>query len=484
MSSNFENQWMLARSSLKYFTTKFLNLQWHSHYSEWEELVTKHNRILIESPRGSRKSWFWTFAYPLWKIIRSPIEVLMVSDAEGQAEKNLRILKQAVETNPLLIPLRPSTKELWGLSQAQFQNGSLISIMGFGTSKRGEHPRLIINDDIESEQTKMSREDRNRMYWAVIAGMAVEDTQLITLGTPFEFGDLLEQAAKKTLVDGSMLYKHWKRPVYKNGVNQFPDLWSEKYIEFKRAEMGSVDFAREMLLERIDPNTQIFKRDYETLYDELPLNFSHTATVIDPAYTENDGDYTAIVTTKFTHGNHAYVSECKRFRRSDMGIIVNELFNTIGTQEPDTVGIPKRKGEALSYAFNDSRIRQNRWDFKVVELPETQGKAGKTRIGGLVPRWEARAVHIHKNMKELLEEIYQFREDDSHKNDDMLDALAHCFNPQMVSAANYKRTMSTRTEERPQPMFRVGRGASVGSPDVFAPLWKRLDRRVGDEVAA
>jgi hypothetical protein len=477
MADTLKGRWQKARVSLRYFTVNMLGLKYPKHYQEWEEVVESSPRSLIESPRGSWKSYFFALAYPLWKILQGKTEVLMVSDSEDQARKNLRTLRQVIENNDALIPMRPSTKELWGTDQVSFPNGSLVTIMGFGTSRRGLHPDIIIPDDIESESGKMSREDRNRMYFGVISGMATPKTKICAVGTPLEFGDILQQLSKNEA------YKYWRRPALIDGINQFPDIWTDEWIKFRRGEMGSINFAREMLLERIDPNTQIFKRDYETLYEELPTNFAHTATVIDPAYTENDGDYTAIVTTKFTHGNHAYVSECKRFRRSDMGVIVNELFKTIGTQEPDTVGIPKRKGEALSYAFNDSRIRQNRWDFKVVELPETQGKAGKTRIGGLVPRWEARAVHVHKNMKELLEEIYQFREDDSHKNDDMLDALAHCFNPAMVSADNYRKSVSTRTEEH-QPIFRVGRGPIMGSKDVFAPLWKRLDRRIGDEVAA
>jgi hypothetical protein len=80
--------------------------------------------------------------------------------------------------------------------------------------------------------------------------------------------------------------------------------------------------------------------------------------------------------------------------------------------------------------------------------------------------------------------MYQFTLDDSHKNDDMLDALAHCFNPDMAEPGGYKRSVPTRTEEKAQPLFRVGHGTFVGAEDTFAPLWKRLDRRVGDEIAA
>lgn len=478
MAETLISRWQKARVSLRYFTVNMLGLKYPKHYQEWEEVVEGNARSLIESPRGSWKSYFFALAYPLWKILQGKTEVLMVSDSEDQARKNLRTLRQVIENNDALAPMRPTTKELWGTDQVSFPNGSLVTIMGFGTSRRGLHPDIIIPDDIESESGKMSREDRNRMYFGVISGMATPKTKIAAVGTPLEFGDILQQLSK------NQTYKYWRRPALINGINQFPDIWEDKWIQFRKMEMGSINFAREMMLERIDPATQPFKREYETLYTELPSNFSYTATFCDPAYTENDGDYTAIVTVKFTHGNHAYISEAKRFRREDPGVIVNELFKTIAIQKPDAVGLPKKKGEAVSYSFKERRIRENRWDFKYVELAESQGKTGKARIGGIVPRWESRTIHIHKNMKDLLEEIYQFTLDDSHKNDDMLDALAHCFNPEMAEPGGYKRSVPSRVEERGQPIYRVGRGTFIQGDDSFAPLWKRLDRRVGDELAA
>lgn len=478
MAESLQSRWQKARVSLRYFTVNMLGLKYPKHYSEWEDVVENNPRSLIESPRGSWKSYFFALAYPLWKILQGKTEVLMVSDSEDQARKNLRTMRQTIENNDALAPMRPTTKELWGTDQVSFPNGSLVTIMGFGTSRRGLHPDIIIPDDIESESGKMSREDRNRMYFGVISGMATPKTKIAAVGTPLEFGDILQQLSKNET------YKYWRRPALRDGVNQFPDIWTDEWIAFRKKEMGSINFSREMLLERIDPATQPFKREYETLYQDLPSNFSFTATVCDPAYTEGDGDYTAIMTVKFTHGNHAYLAERKRFRRDDPGVIVDELFKTIASQNPDAVGIPKRKGEAVAYSFKERRIRENRWDFKYVELPETQGKAHKTRIGGIVPRWEARSIHVHKSMTDFLDEVYQFTLDDSHKNDDMLDAFAHCFNPEMAEPGGYRRTVQSRTEERGQPLYRVGRGTFIQGDASLAPLWKRLDRRVGDEVAA
>lgn len=452
------NHWILAKADLRYFTVKMLGLKWPKHYSEWEAHLESNSRSLTEAPRGSWKTFFFSLAYPLWRILRGKTEVLLVSDSEDQARKNLRLIRETIESREELAPMRPTTKELWGTDQIQFPNQSIAHIMGFGTSRRGIHPDLIIPDDIESENNKMSREDKNRMYFGVISGMALPHTKIAAVGTPLEFGDLLEQLAKNEA------YKSWRRPAEIDGVNQYSDIWDDKWLAFRRKEMGSINYAREMLLERIDPATQPFKRDYETLYDVAPdrNRFMRVVTVCDPAYTEGDGDATAIITTGITHGNHGYVLSAKAIRREDPGLIVEELFKDIRAYESDAVGIKRRKGDAISFTFNERRTRENLWSFQYVEIKDTKSKTDKSRIGGLVPRWESRSIHIHRHMKDFLDEIYQFRLDDSHKHDDRLDALADCFSPDLAKPNAGKQFVPLpRNCHQGKPFYRVSRNVDT-----------------------
>jgi len=448
--------WRGCRESLKFFTTKALGLKWPAHYNEWEKLILSDKRGLFEAPRGSWKTYFFSLAYPLWRILRAKTEVLLVSDSEGQASKNLRLIRQTIENREELFPLRPTTKELWGTDQISFQNGSIVTIMGFGTSKRGTHPDIIINDDIEGENNRMSRDDKDRMYFGVIAGMCLPHTEMFAVGTPMEFGDILEQLAKNEA------YKSWRRPAEAGAANQYKDIWTDEWLTFRKKEMGSFNYAREMLLERIDPATQPFKRQYEVLYNELPTRWSHIVTVCDPAYTEDHGDYTAIVTVGFTGGNHAYVLESKAIRREDPGAVVKELVKTIKTHKPQVVGIEKRKGDAISYSFEEARTRLNLWDFKYVEL-QSRGISKGDRInavGGLVPRWEAHSIHINPNMDLLRSQLYAYRFDDSSKeHDDLVDALAYCFHPAMSQPNSGPQSVPVDTEEASiggHPRYQLG----------------------------
>jgi hypothetical protein len=292
-------------------------------------------------------------------------------------------------------------------------------------------------DDPLKDIGGMTAEDQERAFFGVIEGMAMEHTKIIVVGTPVEYGDLLHK-----LEDPGRGYKFKSYPaIRKDGTPLFPQLWSKEALDDKKVRMGSLIFAREYMLQRIDPETQPFKNQYETLYDECPTQFARIITACDPAYSETDGDETAIVTVGITFGNHAYVLEAKGIRREDPGRIVDELFKTIVTFNPDTVGIEKKKGEAVSFSFNERRVRLNQWNFRYAELPYGRGKNDTNRIGGLVPRWEARTIHIHKNQQNLIRQMYEYRLDDGHRHDDLVDALAYCFHPEMASPNGGKTFM-------------------------------------------
>jgi hypothetical protein len=485
-----KSAWLLAQGSLKYFTVKFLGHQWPEHYQEWDDMVNKYDRLLVQAPRGHGKSIFWSLAWPLWNVIRGKWEHLIISYSEDQVRRLIRDIRICVESNPFLEPLRPTTKEIWGTDQLSFANGSFISGLGFGTSSRGRHPNGITVDDPLKDLGGMTDEDQERAYFGVITGMAMEKTKLVTVGTPVNFGDLLEK------LESNEAYARWKRPALnRNGEPLFPHLWSKAALDKRRSEMGSINFAREFLLERVDPATQPFKRVYETKYQELPARFQRIATVCDPAYSEGDGDYTAIVTVGFTGGNHAYVLEAKAIRREDPGLIVKELFRTIDAFKPDSVGIEKKKGTALEYSFREARTRGNRWDFRYVEL--THGGKSKddfSRIGGLVPRWEARSIHVHPEMALLLKQLYEFRFDDKTKgHDDLVDALAYCFHPDMSQPNTGPQNAPLDDYEASitgKPRYQIGQGEiweptpvykwAAGPEHYGQRLARAMDRRIGD----
>lgn len=487
--SSENREWTGAQFSLKFFMTRYLHdpktgqlLRWLPHYDDWYRIVREESRSNVESPRGHGKSIFWSFALPMWDVIRGGADFLLVSYSEGQVVELLRMIRNEIESNDFLLPIRPSVKEIWMADKLGFADGGIIRGLGFGTSARGLHPKRIVGDDMLKDSGGISPDEQERFWFAVVAGMAMPQTKIHAIGTPIDFDDLLQK------LEQNPVYFNWKRPALNSdGEPLCPELFTRESLEFKRQEQGSLQFAREFMLERIDPATQPFKRQYETLYEAAPERerFMCVVTVCDPAYSENEGDYTAIITAGLTHGNHAYVLSAKAIRRENPGLIVDELFKDIRAYEPDSVGIKRRKGDAISFSFEERRTRESLWDFRYVELRDTKSKLDKSRIGGLIPRWEARTIHLHRGMTDFLKEIYEFRLDDKHSHDDRLDALADCFSPEMTRPNAGKRSVPPLAERQGHPLYRVGqRAPNLKFPDEFEPLWKRLDRRVTDEAAA
>lgn len=464
-----QENWLLAQASFKFFAMQFLGVQWWpTHYQEWYQLLETHDRLKIECARGHGKSNFFSLAYPLWRMIRGNWEGIIISYSEDLVRRLIRDIRVAIETNPLLTPLRPRTKDLWGTDMLTTPNGCELKGLGFGTSSRGAHPNDIIIDDPLKDFGGLSAEDQERAFFGVIEGMAMPGTRIAAIGTPVAFNDLFAK------LDHNPEYVCRKYPAIKaDGSPLFPELWSMEKLMRKKAIMGSINFAREYMLERIDPETQIFKKQYETLYDVPPTNFARVVTVCDPAYSEGDGDQTAIITVGMTHGNHAYVLEARGIRRDDPGKIVDELFRAIRVHSSSVVGIEKRKGDAISFSFNERRIKEGFWDFKYVELPPGRGKNDEYRIGGLAPRWEARSIHIHRNQTELLQQMYEYRGNDSHDHDDLVDALAYCFHPDMMQPASGRVGYTTGEDSwQGRPMYQPGRATS-SVPNVEQLLGRR-----------
>jgi len=62
-------------------------------------------------------------------------------------------------------------------------------------------------------------------------------------------------------------------------------------------------------------------------------------------------------------------------------------------------------------------------------------------------------------MKDLLKQLYEYRLDDSHSHDDMVDAMADCFSPDLV-APNSGKQFTPLPEDscEGRPLYRVNRG--------------------------
>lgn len=395
------------------------------HHVEWAELLSKESRILIESARGHGKSWFISKAYPLWLIYRNlqPVDILVVSFSEKQAVELLKMVSDELMRNPNLAHLRPDKQQTWQSLYLEFKGGHKIRGVGFGTSVRGLHPSHIIVDDPLKDEGGMNPEDQHKYFMGALSGTAVRNTQIVIIGTPLDSGDLLEQ------LESNSIYKFHAYPAIKDGKALFPTLYTMEELNKREEEIGSLAFAREYLLQRIDPKTQVFSDQYRTINELIvfPDDVILTRTIIDPAISEKDKACdSAIVTISQDTKNHRWERETELVKSDNPSKILDAVIRIAERykQESDFAIVIESEVFQKVLAFDlRAKLIEKDLNIRVIEVRH-QGNQGKhQRIVGMQAKWEARAWHLLPNSP-LIDQARYYRPNIKGARIDAIDAAA------------------------------------------------------------
>lgn len=385
-----------AKAHFLFFCQYVLKMGIGPHHIEWENLLKQHSRILIECARGHGKSWFISKAYTLWLVYRDlyPVDILVVSFSEKQAVELLKMVSDEIARNPLLSHLRPDKQQKWTELYLEFRNGSKIRGVGFGTSVRGLHPTHIIIDDPLKDDGGMNPEDQYDYYMGALSGTAVRNTQMVVIGTPLDNGDLLEQ------LEGNPIYTFKAYPALLNGVPLFPTLYTIEELRKREEEIGSLAFAREYLLQRVDPKTQVFKDQYRTVNDVhfFPLDIITTRTLVDPAISEKEKACdTAIVTGSQDTHNHRWERETLLMKSDNPAQLLDEIVRIAERYKDyaDYAIVIESEVFQKVLAFDlRAKLLERGLNIRVIEVRH-QGNQGKhQRIVGTQAKWESRATHL------------------------------------------------------------------------------------------
>jgi hypothetical protein len=413
----------IAKANFLFFCEFVLKMDIGPHHEEWAELLSKESRILIESARGHGKSWFISKAYPLWLVYRdvAPVDILIVSFSEKQAVELLKMISDEVMRNPLLYHLRPTAIQKWTETYLEFAGGHKVRGLGFGTSVRGLHPNYIIVDDPLKDEGGMNPDEQYKYYAGALSGTAVRNTQIVVIGTPLDSGDLLEQ------LESNPIYVFKAYPAVRNGQALFPRLYTMEELNKREQEIGSLAFAREYLLQRIDPKTQVFKDQFRTINElyEYPDDCIVTRTLIDPAISEKEKACdSAIVTGSQDTRNHRWERETTLIKSDNPAQILDAVLRIAERYRdfPDYAIVIESEVFQKVLAFDlRAKLLDRNLNIRVIEVRH-QGNQGKhQRIVGTQAKWEARAVHLLPNSP-LVEQHRYYRPNIKGARIDALDA--------------------------------------------------------------
>lgn len=404
------------------FCREILKLKTPRHYNEWWTLAEEKRRLLIEAHRDSWKSFFWSRAYPLFRAVAQPgTTICLVSYSEAQARKNLYWIKQMLETLPHLQSFVPKgSSQTWQKTLLHLTNGSSIEAKGFGSAMRGGHYDYVVCDDILKDGSSMPHEDQENFFFGVISPACRKIGQIVVVGTPLEFGDLLE------ILEKGAIYFCKKYPVLVEGKVWFDEEYSLENVEnWKKEAPNYWYFAREYLLQRINPERAPFKDTWIRYYwpKELPDKMFKVMT-IDPALSEK-GDHNGIIVTGTDKSNNTYILDSVKVR-GELSTVVNRIFSIYEKHQPDFVGSEQFGFQKyLKFWLEDEMSKRNKF-FQVVALESGQKKSKAMRILGLQPKIELGKVLFRKVedldlVNQLLAWDYARRDNE----DDMIDALAY-----------------------------------------------------------
>jgi len=325
LSENIEET--LRIENFNYFITSVLHefeVNWH--HLEWGDLVMHHNKLCVLAPRDHGKSYFFSNAYPLWKMYRyrapkqnernarpdlqiSNRGFILTSDMD-LSEELMEIIKANIEENDILREKLWNTerKEGWKGRSIRCKNGARLGLKSAGSKFRGRHPGWIVVDNFLSDSviySKTQREKATNYFHSVIMNAVLKKGQVLVVDTPFHDADTYAKLKQK---------RGWKVFEY---PAIFPDgkiLWRNRYnfndLMDKKEDQGNIIFSREILVRPIVSDSSIFPYDIlrkafvgmdeYTLVkniDSFPVKFTRVVTGCDFAISANIGaDYSVFGT--------------------------------------------------------------------------------------------------------------------------------------------------------------------------------------------
>jgi hypothetical protein len=402
------------------------------------KLIPEHKRLVVAAPRGFAKSTIISRFYPLWlALFRKAKDITIISASETLAIGFLRDIKREIEVNPLI-------KELWGDLRTDkwtenhviLKTGVVIRARGAGGQIRGFRPDVIICDDIETDESVESEEQRKKIKdWLFKAciNTLLPDGQFIIIGTIIHplsvLADLLAMDNK---------WEKRKFQAYKDGVQEagkelWGELWNHEKLQIRKAEIGSWAFSSEYLNNPISNETAPVKEGQIRYWTELPKQYS-CVIAVDPAYSDDEtADYKVASVIAIDQASNRYLLTYIR-THDPIGDFQDSIINLF-IRYKDTltgVGIPN---SGVEKAFFDSFLKRCE-ERKLLSIPlvelkntftnSTTGISGRNKkarvVSALQPLFEQGKYYIGADHIEARDELLTIG---SSRWDDVVDSMAY-----------------------------------------------------------
>lgn len=240
-------------------------------HEEWHRLIANRPRVVLWSHVDAGKTWQVSIGRVLWELGRdTSLRIAVISNTRGQAEKIIRTIARYIETSeelhevfPGLLPGEPWTSTHLTLRRREI-GGKDPSVQAFGVHGNilGSRVDLLVLDDVldyENTRTEHMRRELWDWYHSTIVGRLTKGARAVAIGNSFHPADLLHQLVNRT---GEWYGRRF--PVLSaDGSVSWPARWDLAWVDEKRREYGSREFARQMMCEAtLEDDGVTFRRDW------------------------------------------------------------------------------------------------------------------------------------------------------------------------------------------------------------------------------
>ena len=400
-------------------------------------LLPKNKRIVLASPRGFAKSTMVSVIYPIWLALwKGCSDVVIISASETLAVDWLRKIKMELANNNRIREyFGEQISDKWSENHIILRNGVNIRARGAGGQIRGFRPDVIICDDLETDDSVRSEEQRRQLKeWLFKACLntLVPEGQFIIVGTIIH---PLSVLADLLAMDNGWYKK--KYMAYHDGKQEaghelWPLLWSHERLQARKREIGSFAFSSEFMNSPISDETAPIKESQIRCWSSLPANYN-AVIAVDPAYSEDDtADYKCACLILCDQFGNRFLAHYIR-THSKIGdfqdAVINLWLSHRGTIT--ALGVPN---SGVEKGFFDSFLRkctERKLYPPVMELKNSFVSSGtgvsvrnKTArvIAALQPLFENGKYYIGSDMLEARDELMSIGVS---RHDDIVDAMTY-----------------------------------------------------------
>ena len=332
-----------------------------------------------------------------------------------------------------------------------------LFVSAVDNNRTGLHPDVIIMDDLVSEATVTTPEQRNKTktHYRFSLSLLERNGLQVVIGTRYHMDDLYDDLLQNTGFNCIV------RPaILPNGKCYFPTKYPKEVLEELKRDQGADIFNSQYMLDPTNSDDAVFRIGNINYYldEEMALErdtgayrgkvqFQQVFVLTDLAITQGKrSDYTVIMILGVTWDKKIYVIDYIRDKLTPSDILksIFEMYDKarkygyVRGVGVETVAFQK----VMMYLIKDEAKRRG------ISIPLIELKANKDktlRINGLVPLVDSGDIYMSPRHVELKNEMREFP---FGKHDDLVDTLAYIL--QVMKPGNYARRTERRYEYTPK----------------------------------